>query len=273
MKKKINALLTTALAAGVLAGCGGDNSSSVASMESDTASLLSSQTSDSSDLESGAESTVSSEGSSAPESSSAVSSQVSSTVSSKPSSSSTASSKPVASKPNASSSVSSKPAESKPSVSSAAPSKPASSLTPQQVAKGVAKAYGSDYLPDMQMSEDMIYGLFSVDKNLVESAYGEAPAISANPDQLIVMKAARGKGAQLETAMNKARDQYVETAFVYPKDGAKLNASRVVRNGDYVAFIMLGAVDEANDDVTSAEAIKFAQNEVQKGVNAFNAMF
>ncbi len=146
-------------------------------------------------------------------------------------------------------------------------------MTPQQVAKGVAKAYGSDYLPNMPMSEEMIYGLFSVDNKLVESVYGESPAISANPDQLIVMKAKSGKGAQLETEMKKARDQYVETAMVYPKDVAKLNASRVVRNGDYVAFIMLGAIDEKNEDASSSEALKFAQNEVQKGVNAFNAMF
>ena len=273
MKKIMIALLTTALAAGVLAGCGGDNNSSVTSMESDTAaSLLSSDTSSLSGLESEAESVVSSEVSSAPESSSEASSQASSTVSSKPSSSSTASSKPVTSKPNSSAS-SSKPAESKPPVSSAAPSKPASSLTPQQVAKGVAKAYGSNYLPDTPMSEEMIYGLFSVDKQLVESVYGESPAISMNPDQLIVMKAKSGKGAQLEASLSKARDQYVETAMVYPKDTAKLNASRVVRNGDYVAFIMLGAIDEKNEDVSSSEAIKFAQNEVQKGVNAFNAMF
>ena len=62
MKKIMIALLTTALAAGVLAGCGGDNNSSVTSMESDTAaSLLSSDTSSLSGLESEAESVVSSE--------------------------------------------------------------------------------------------------------------------------------------------------------------------------------------------------------------------
>lgn len=119
------------------------------------------------------------------------------------------------------------------------------------------------------MPAEYIYGYFPVDKALVESAYGEMPMISVNADQLIVMKAVNGKGAQLETAMKQARDKYVEEARPYPKDIAKLNASRVVRSGDYVAFIMLGAMDEVNDDISSDAAQKFAQEQVAIGVRAF----
>ncbi len=119
------------------------------------------------------------------------------------------------------------------------------------------------------MPKEYIYGQFSVDTSLVESVYGEMSMISIHPDQVIVMKAASGKGAQLETAMKKERDKYVETARLYPKDHAKLNASKVVRNGDYVAFLMLGAIDETNDNVESAEAQKFAQDQIAIGVKAF----
>lgn len=119
------------------------------------------------------------------------------------------------------------------------------------------------------MPTEHIYGLFSVDSSLVESVYGETSMISVNPDMAIVMKAASGKASQLESEMKKARDQYVETARLYPKDTAKLHASTVVRSGDYVAFLMLGAIDETNEDVDSAAAQKFAQDQVQIGVKAF----
>lgn len=119
------------------------------------------------------------------------------------------------------------------------------------------------------MPEEYIYGRFPVDRSLVDTAYGEMSMISVNPDQVVVMKAVSGKGAQLETAMKQARDKYVKEAMVYPKDTAKLNASRVVRSGDYVAFIMAGAVDEVNDDVTTEAAQKFAQDQIAIGVRAF----
>lgn len=240
MKKWMFAALTAALAAGVLAGCGAENpsTSSTPSVGSEVSSEQESGLP--SEGTSGLESELPSEATSEPESPSAASSAASSSAS-KPSSSAASSS---ASKPSA------------------------SEQSPQDIVKAIAKAYGEDYLPDSPMDEELIYGYFSVDKNLVESVYGETPMISVNPDQVFVMKAVSGKGAELEKELNKARDQYVETAMVYPKDMAKLSASRVVRKGDYVAFLMVGAPDETSE--TDEAAIKFAQKEIQKGVDAFN---
>lgn len=119
------------------------------------------------------------------------------------------------------------------------------------------------------MPEEYIYGRFAVDRSLVEKAYGEMSMISVHPDQVVVMKAVSGKGAQLEASMKQARDRYVEQERPYPKDIAKLNASRVVRSGDYVAFIMAGAADEENDDITTEAAQKFAQEQIAIGVRAF----
>ena len=42
--------------------------------------------------------------------------------------------------------------------------------------------------------------------------------------------------------------------------------------GDYAAFLLVGAVDE-NMDASQEEAVKFAQKEVQKAVDAFYLMF
>lgn len=266
MKKYLLLALAAGLIGATFAGCGSDtpsNQSTPSILAPAPGSSDPAQSSEPSETGSGSSEAASSEASSAVSSdvSSDVSSAVSSAASSKPASSA-ASSKP-ASKPASSTPQSSKP------VSSQAPSKPAASLTPQQVCKAIAGAYGKDYLPDGEMPREYIDSQFSVDPSLVESAYGEMSMISVNPDHVIVMKAPSGKGAQLESAMQKERDKYVETARIYPKDTAKLNASRVVRSGDYVAFIMLGAIDETNEDAESAAAQKFAQDQVAIGVRAF----
>ena len=266
IKKGILMGLAAAVAAGVLAGCA---ESEPLSSGAGGASSLGGGSSLSSELES-------SMVSSALESS-AVSSEVSSASSAASSeASSAASSRPQSSAPS-SSATSSRPASSS-SQPAASSSTPASSAPPasagpsaQEVRSAIAGAYGSDYLPNTQIPQEILNANFPVDASLVDEVYGEMPAISANPDMLIVIKAAPGKGAQVQQAMQKNRDMYVETAMVYPKDWAKLQAATVVRNGDYVAFLMLGAVDESMDSASEEEQQAYAQAQVQKGVNAFYA--
>ena len=47
----------------------------------------------------------------------------------------------------------------------------------------------------------------------------------------------------------------------YPGNIAKVNASEVVRHGDYVFFIMLGGFDQ-RDGVSEEQQLEFAKNEV-----------
>ena len=269
IKKGILLGLAAAVAAGVLAGCaesespssGVGGASSLGGVSSLSSELESSMVS--SALESSA---VSSEVSSA---SSAASSEASSAASSRPQSSCSRS--PASSRPASSSSASSASSGSVSSAVSSSPPAAASGPSVQQVRSAIAGAYGSDYLPNTQIPQEILNANFPVDASLVEEMYGETPAISVNPDMLIVIKAAPGKGAEVQQAMQKNRDMYVETAMVYPKDWAKLQASTVVRNGDYVAFLMLGAVDESMESASDEEAQAYAQEQVQKGVNAFYA--
>ncbi|MGB4587963.1 MAG: hypothetical protein WBI17_01850, partial [Clostridiaceae bacterium] len=58
----------------------------------------------------------------------------------------------------------------------------------------------------------------------------------------------------------------------YPMNLAKINSLKVVRQGDFVAFLLVGAINE-NMDANEEDAKKFAENEVEKGVNAFNDLF
>lgn len=57
----------------------------------------------------------------------------------------------------------------------------------------------------------------------------------------------------------------------YPGNMAKVNASRVLRHGDYVFFLMLGAIDDAAE--TDEQAATFAEEQTQIAVDAIEAVF
>lgn len=144
--------------------------------------------------------------------------------------------------------------------------------TAQQVFDTIKEAYGKDFLPDGDMSEEEYTEVYGLNMDDIEDIKAQVALVSFHPDRLIVVKAAKDKGEDVEKALISARDDLVENGLWYPANLAKVNASAVARNGDYVAFIMLGAVDERTD-VTEEQAAEFADKEVQKGVEAFAKLF
>ena len=86
-----------------------------------------------------------------------------------------------------------------------------------------------------------------------------------------MVKAKEGQGQAVADALEKGRETLLNEGFFYPMNMPKVNASKVVRNGDYVAFLMVGALDEGSG--TEEEMAQFAEAEVQKGVDAFNKLF
>lgn len=144
--------------------------------------------------------------------------------------------------------------------------------TAGDVYDAIKEAYGEDFLPDGDMNEEEYTVTYGLDMDKVEDIKAGITMISFHPDRLLVAKAKQGEGESVEETLKAARDNMVETGMWYPANLAKVNASQVVRAGDYVAFIMLGAVDE-REDATEEEAAEFAKEQVQIGVDAFNALF
>ncbi|MBQ2650947.1 MAG: DUF4358 domain-containing protein, partial [Clostridia bacterium] len=89
---------------------------------------------------------------------------------------------------------------------------------------------------------------------------------------IVVIKAKEGKGEAVEAALTAARDNLIQNGMWYPANLAKVNASQVLRNGDHVVFMMLGAVDE-NVEATEEDAAKFAEDQMKIGIEAFNKLF
>lgn len=142
----------------------------------------------------------------------------------------------------------------------------------QKILDAIKAAYGDDYAPNTEIPEELLKDMYGLDPDSYTEVAGEMPMISTNVDTVIIVKAASGKAGDVEAALNSYRDYLINESLQYPMNVAKVNATKVVANGDYVAFLLLGAMDE-RDDASDSERAEFAEEQVQKGVDAFNGYF
>lgn len=147
-----------------------------------------------------------------------------------------------------------------------------SQLAVERIFDKIKTAYGDDYLPDSEIDTEHLKEEFKLDKDLIEDQKGELPAIGFHPDRLLVVKAKKDKGKEVETQLKEARQSKIDDSMMYPVNAPKINAAKVVRRGDYVAFILLGANNE-DVDAPEKEQAEFAVAQTQRGVDAFEEMF
>lgn len=136
----------------------------------------------------------------------------------------------------------------------------------------IKAAYGDNYLPKMPIEAEFLEAEFGITSDMYEEVVAEQPMMSVHADRIVLVKAKEGKGEEVEKILNDAKDKKINDTLQYPMNIAKINATKVVRKGDYVAFILLGAINDSVD-VSEEAAKQFAEDEVAKGVNAFNELF
>ena len=141
-----------------------------------------------------------------------------------------------------------------------------------EVHEAVKAAYGDNYVPSMPFEELQLKEIFGVNTDNVEEFILEGPMMSAHIDMFAAVKAKEGKGEEVESELNAYRDMLVSDTMQYPSNLAKIAASQVIRHGDYVFFVMLGAFNE-DMEASEDEQAKFAQDQTQIGVDAINAFF
>ncbi|MDL2233218.1 DUF4358 domain-containing protein [Ruminococcaceae bacterium OttesenSCG-928-L11] len=151
-------------------------------------------------------------------------------------------------------------------------SQPAKDVPVDTILTNIRAAYGDDYIPNSEIPAELLESVYGLAADMYVEIGAEMALISTFPDTVIVAKAADGKGDAVEQALNTARDNAISNTLQYPMNVPKTNATKVVRRGDYVAFLMVGAVGDF-EDAQSAESKQFAEDEVQKGVDAFHASF
>ena len=152
------------------------------------------------------------------------------------------------------------------------PETPQKKYSISEVHNLVKKAYGSDYYADTAIPKDALSSLFGINLSDVEEFIAEQPMISANIDTFVAIKAVSGKGEAVANALNAYKKSLTsQGACLYPSNIPKAQAGQVVRHGDYVFLVMLGAAgDDTKDEATQ---LQFAKNQVAKGVNVIHKYF
>ena len=109
----------------------------------------------------------------------------------------------------------------------------------------IKEAYGEGYIPNTPMDDQMLNDVIGLSPELCESYVAEMPMISTFVETFIGVKAKEGKGDDVEKALTEYRERLVGDTMQYPMNVSKIQASQVVRHGDYVFFVMLGGPDDA----------------------------
>ena len=80
------------------------------------------------------------------------------------------------------------------------------------IVQAVKDAYGENYLPSMEITEDMMSDIYGVNMDNVDEFIAEAPAISAHVDTFIAVKAKEGKGEEVEKELQAYLDYVVDNS-------------------------------------------------------------
>ncbi len=120
----------------------------------------------------------------------------------------------------------------------------------------VSDALGENYFPAMPM-EVSFFEDFGLKADMCADFLCEMPMINTNVDTLMIVRAAEGKVADVEAAVNSYRDMLVADTMQYPMNIGKIQASSVETIGDYVIFVQLGgdvmAAAEEGDEAVVAQ--------------------
>lgn len=149
---------------------------------------------------------------------------------------------------------------------------PSADTETAKILAAISKAYGDNFLPNMEFPQEMIADTYGIKEDTYTEITVQVPMISMHPDTVIIVKAAAGKGDDVKAALEDYKTYLIEESMQYPMNAAKVNATKVVENGDFYALLMLGAPDD-RDDPTDAEMAEYAEQQVKIGVDAFNGYF
>lgn len=137
----------------------------------------------------------------------------------------------------------------------------------------VKETYKDGYMPDSQIDSQILNDVMGISPELYESYVAEMPMISTFVETFIGVKAKEGKGADVEKALTEYREYLLNDTMQYPMNVSKIQASQVIRHGDYVFFVMLGGPDDAAMEKGDEAALESAEENNQIAVDIINGFF
>ena len=137
----------------------------------------------------------------------------------------------------------------------------------------IKEAYGEGYIPNTPMDDQMLNDVIGLSPELCESYVAEMPMISTFVETFIGVKAKEGKCDDVEKALTEYRERLVGDTMQYPMNVSKIQASQVVRHGDYVFFVMLGGPDDAAMEQGDEAALKSAEENNKIAIDVIDGFF
>lgn len=108
----------------------------------------------------------------------------------------------------------------------------------------VKEAFGENYIPSMEYSQDEIKELFGLTPDMYDAILAEGPMMSVHVDTFIAVRPSEGNLDAVVTALEAYRDGKISNTMQYPMNLSKLQACRVETMGDYVFLLMVGTTNE-----------------------------
>lgn len=115
----------------------------------------------------------------------------------------------------------------------------------------VKAVYGDNYIPSTPFDAQYISDVYGITEDMYDEVIAEGPMMSVHVDTFVAFKAKEGQAEAIEQKLTEYRRYLLEETMQYPMNLPKIEASQVVREGDYVFFVLLGYVEDtmAEEDV------------------------
>ncbi len=149
----------------------------------------------------------------------------------------------------------------------------AKEISLDEIHTAVKEAYGENYIPSAPFDEQGMKDLFGINSDLYDSFIAEGPMISVHVDTFVAVKAKEGKGEEVEQHLKDYRDSQLNDAVQYPMNLPKIEASEVVRHGDYVFFVMLGTPSAEAEAQGEEAALESAKENNRIAIDMINGFF
>lgn len=142
--------------------------------------------------------------------------------------------------------------------------------TLNEIHTALKEMYGEMYIPSMSFDETMLAQVFNVDPAWCEAYIAEGPMMSAHVDTFVGIKAAEGMADSVEKSLLEYQEMLIENSIQYPMNQLKVEASQVVRQDDYVFFVLLGQIPmDIEDEEAGLQAAKDSNQEAVDLINEF----
>lgn len=140
-----------------------------------------------------------------------------------------------------------------------------------EIHETVKELYGENYIPSVEYDAQYLADVYGITEDMYEEVIAEGPLMSVHVDAFVAFKAKEGQADAIEEKLNAYKDYMLNDALQYPMNLPKIEASQVVREDNYVFFVLLGQADDTVEE--EDELLKQFQESNQLAVDAIRAQF